>query len=131
MKRALIAVSFVLALSLTTPAFAHTVLFRGVTNSARERPATLWLSVDGTIDAFHMHWRTWGSTVAVGNGRIDWHGCTPNCGSDKPHEAAGRVHLSQIHYCEGQAYYSKVSAYVEDRGAFRLLYGLVTNYAPC
>jgi hypothetical protein len=116
---------------MSATALARNVLFQGAVTGAHARPATLWLSVDGTLEAFHMHWRTWGGAVAVGQGRIEWHGCTPDCGSDPAHEANGSAHLSQIHVCEGKAYYSKVSVYVEDRGHLHLLRGVEVNYAPC
>lgn len=130
MKRAL-AVAATLALVLSAPALARSVLFEGAITGAHARPAMLWLSADGTLEASHMRWRSWGGAVAVGNGMIEWHGCTPNCGTDRAHEAKGSAHLSQIHVCEGRAYYSKVSVYVEDRGHQRLLRGLGVNYAPC
>jgi hypothetical protein len=129
-KRVVI-VAVVLSLALTVPAFARTVLFQGATSGAHVRPATLWLSVDGTLEAFHMHWRTWGGPIAIGNGKIEWHGCTPACGAAPSHEANGSAHLSQIRVCSGQAYYSKVSVYVEDHGHLRLLRGITVNYAPC
>lgn len=130
MKRAL-AVATTLALVLSAPALARSVLFEGAITGAHARPAMLWLSADGTLEASHMRWRSWGGAVAVGDGMIEWHGCTPNCGTDRAHEAKGSAHLSQIHVCEGRAYYSKVSVYVEDRGHQRLLRGLGVNYAPC
>jgi hypothetical protein len=130
MKRTL-AVAATLALALSAPALARSVLFQGAITGAHARPAMLWLSVDGTLEASHMHWRSWGGAVAIGTGRVEWHGCTPNCGTDRAHEANGSAHLSQIHICEGRSYYSKVSVYVQDRGRERLLYGLSVNYAPC
>jgi hypothetical protein len=129
-KRAL-AVAATLALVLSAPALARSVLFEGAITGAHARPAMLWLSADGTLEASHMRWRSWGGAVAVGDGMIEWHGCTPNCGTDRGHEAKGSAHLSQIHVCEGRAYYSKVSVYVEDRGHQHLLRGLGVNYAPC
>lgn len=130
MKRVVVA-AVVLSLALSVPALARTVLFQGAISGAHTRPATLWLSVDGTLEAFHMHWRTWGGSVAIGNGTIEWHGCTPECGVAPTHEANGSAHLSQISVCNGQAYYSKVSVYVEDRERLRLLRGVTVNYAPC
>ena len=82
MKRAL-AVAATLALALSAPALARSVVFQGAITGAHSRPAMLWLSVDGTLEASHMHWRSWGGAVAIGNGRVEWHGCTPNCG-DRP-----------------------------------------------
>lgn len=124
---------------LVTPASASAVRFRGATIKGPEvRPKTLALSVDGTIEAFNMHWERWGGATAVGYGSIEWHGCTPSCGADPAHNAPGSVHLSQVHYCEGVertagegAFYSKVSVYVRRHGHLVLLYGLSTNYAPC
>jgi hypothetical protein len=129
--RRVLAATVTLALASTTQALARNVLFRGAVSGAHARPASLWLSADGTLEAFHMHWRSWGGPVATGDGRIEWHGCTPSCATAPGHEARGSARLSQIHVCAGQAYYSKVSVYIERRGRMRLLRAVGVNYAPC
>jgi hypothetical protein len=53
MKRAL-ALSLVLVLALATAALARNVFFQGAVDGAHARPASLWLSADGTLEASHM-----------------------------------------------------------------------------
>lgn len=107
------------------------VLFEGALAHPQARPRTLYLSADGTLDAYGMRWSNWNSQVAVGRGRIDWHGCRPDCASGRRHTARGVIHLSHIHACSGRRYYSHLSVYVPAHGRLRLLPTNHVNWAPC
>ena len=131
LMRRLALVSLAVLLAFAASAAAESVLFQGAYGGVHERPRFVALSVDGTLEASTVSWAKWGGPVAVGNGRIEWHGCNPACGVTSQHHASGSVHLSQIHYCSEGAYYSKVSVYIRVHGKLRLLRGVTVNYAPC
>jgi len=103
-----------------------TVRFKGTSGTAQVRPATLYLTGDGTLTDVHVKWSTWGGGVATGHGTADWHGCTPNCAQGKRHRDPATVRLSQIKTCGGQRYYSHATT-VTNRGR-RFSLG---SFAPC
>lgn len=126
MTAAVVAVALVLATA--SLAQAAGVWFHGAANQGHHvRPGTLWLSGDGTLVVFHMHWSQWGGSVAVGKGSAEYHGCTPDCATAPIHHVAVTVHLSDIHTCKGQQYYDRVTLY-KRRGQLKVGF---QHWAPC
>jgi hypothetical protein len=130
MTRRLAAVVVVLtfALAAASVAQAGSVWFEGAVNQGHPvRPSTLWLSADGTLVVFHMHWSQWGGRVAIGKGNAEYHGCTPDCAQAPIHHAAVTVHLWGVRDCHGQDYYNRVTLY-KRQGTLSVRF---QHWAPC
>jgi hypothetical protein len=128
-----LALLVVFLFALATPAMAVSVSFRGTNGRAEVKPRSLWLTGDGTLDVFNVHWTSWGGPVATGAGLAKYHGCTPDCARGRQHQARVTIRLGVIRTCSGTAYYSKVSLYVHRGGRLHLfrLSPRAASYAPC
>lgn len=111
--------------------YPEQVFFQGAGGGARRRPKTVYLSGDGTLEAYKAHWRSWGGGTASADATIEWHGCNPYCAADKPHYAHGEVRLSRAVECHEQLFYNHMSAYVYVHRRLRLLDYSPYNWAPC
>jgi hypothetical protein len=103
--------------------YPERVLFHGAVNGGRSRPKNVYLSADGTLEAYGAYWKSWGEPTAIGSAIIEWHGCIPYCAADKPHTGHGEVHLSNLRECHEQLFYSGVSVYVYVRRRLRAAQG--------
>jgi hypothetical protein len=74
-----------------------------------------------------VDWRQWGGRVAVGTGAAEYHGCRPYCGTAPIRHAAVTVNLWDLHTCDGQPYYNKVTVY---KGAGKIPVSY-QHWAPC
>jgi hypothetical protein len=92
-----------------TPIAAVPVYFAGAIAGRRQRPSSLPLTADGTLEVSGVQWASWGGPVATGTGNAEYHGCTPNCASATPHTALVSIRLSTIRTCAGRRYYSSVT----------------------
>ena len=82
--------------------------FAGVVGRARQRPASLELTGDGTLYVSGVQWTSWGGATATGTGNAQYHGCTPNCAAAPAHSAFVSIRLSGIRVCSGRHYYSSL-----------------------
>ena len=113
-------------------AASRPVYFEGADGRAVIWPSHLQLSGDGTLEAYHMHWSTWGGSMAVGSGTAAYHGCKPTCGNAPVHHARVQVYLSHVKTCSGRRYYSR--AWVTRRRTGKPIHArwlTRMRYAPC
>jgi hypothetical protein len=97
--------------STTTSATATTtvsVYFAGVVGRARQRPASLELTGDGTLFVSGVQWSSWGGPTATGSGNAQYHGCNPNCAEAPAHSALVSIRLTSMRACSGRHYYSSL-----------------------
>jgi hypothetical protein len=92
----------------TSSTTTGTVSFQGVVGRARQRPASLQLTGDGTLFVRGAQWNSWGGPTATGTGNAQYHGCTPNCAAAPSHTAFVSIRLSGIRVCSGRHYYSSL-----------------------
>jgi hypothetical protein len=111
---------------------ASSTWFAGVGGGKKIRPATLYLSGDGTLDVIHARWSSWGGRVATAHGIAAWHGCTPNCAAGKPHRTAVIVTLLHPVSCHGTRYYNTVRLFSRRTGHPMFARALrLEKWAPC
>lgn len=130
-RRLILLVTLIAVLATATAATAAaTIEFYGAGGGGHVRPRTLFLTGDGTLDVFRVHWKAWGGTAASGHGTAEWHGCTPNCASGIDHQAYVTVKLSNIRRCGRHQYYTHV---ILRRRSGRRLFRrfLRLSYKPC
>ena len=115
MKRLAIIAIAALALALAGTASAQPIWFEGATtyHVSHVRPSSLWLSGDGTLEVYHVHWSRWGSLregqagdlqqqnrqIAVGTGVAEYHGCLPFCFNAPRHSATVTIKLWDPAFC--------------------------------
>jgi hypothetical protein len=106
------------------------VYFQGVAGPAAQRPATLELTADGTLEVERVQWSSWGGPEATGTGNALYHGCTPNCAAAQPHSAVVSVRLSDPRVCGGRRYYSGITLTLSS-GALLDRQFLERSWSPC
>jgi hypothetical protein len=116
---------------IAVPASAIATAFVGPVGGAEVRPGTLYLSADGTLVMKRVRWTTWGGSSADGRGIIDYHGCTPNCGTAPEHSQVATVVLSRVVACHGHTYYTLADIYVTKQRKRRLFASVSGGYATC
>jgi hypothetical protein len=95
--------------STAAPTPSSTVYFEGVAGGRAQRPRTLQLTGDGTLEVTGAQWSSWGGSTATGSGNAEYHGCTPNCAQATVHMAFVSVRMSGVRTCSGRQYYSSVT----------------------
>jgi hypothetical protein len=115
----------------TTPATtAGAVYFKGVAGDPMQRPASLQLTVDGTLFVGGVQWVSWGGPEAMGSGNAEYHGCTPSCAQATPHTALVSIRLFGIRTCSGRQYYSGVTL-TTNSGRLLDQQFLQRSWSPC
>lgn len=92
-----------------TATTALPVLFEGVVSHGSERPSTLELTGDGTLEVSGVQWTAWGGDTATGTGNASYHGCTPNCAAAPVSTASVAIKLSNVRVCAGRRYYASLT----------------------
>lgn len=116
----------------TAASAAASTWFSGAVAGKRIRPATLYLSADGTLDVIHARWSSWGGATASAHGTAAYHGCTPDCAAGKEHRAAVTVRLSDPVRCHGTRYYNAVRLFSRRTGRPMFARDLrLDKWAPC
>jgi hypothetical protein len=92
----------------------------GVDGAIGVKPSSLAVSSDGTIE--HLRWSSWGSTDAVGHGRLRVLDCDPTCAGGGVDRVPVRIELSAPRLCGRATYFDRA-----------VLTGGATAYvrAPC
>jgi hypothetical protein len=101
------------------------VYFEGVANHSKSRPPDLFLTGNGTLYVYGVHWNSWGGRVALGRGTASYHG-----GGARVQHAAVNVQLSNIRTCSGRRYYTHVHLTKENGQALDPGY-LARSWNPC
>ena len=84
----------------------------GVDGAIGVRPSSLAVSSDGTIE--DLRWSSWGSTDAVGHGRLRVLDCDPTCAGGGVDHVPVRIQLSAPRLCGRATYFDRA---VLTRGA--------------
>lgn len=106
------------------------VYFQAAAGPAAQRPATLELTADGTLEVERVQWTSWGGPEATGTGNALYHGCTPNCAAAQGHSAVVSVRLSDPRVCGGRRYYSGITLSFSS-GALLDKQFLQRSWSPC
>ena len=116
--------------SAAAPATTAAVYFEGALGARVQRPASLQLTVDGTLFVSRVQWTSWGGPTATGSGNAEYHGCSPNCAQAPLHIALVSIRLFGVRVCSGRDYYSGVKL-ILNSGELLDKQFLQRSWSPC
>jgi hypothetical protein len=113
MKRitTLITIALGLALAGNVQAATHKVYFEEIIGSHQDlqKPRSLLLTADGTLEVLDVHWSAWGGKTASGTGNAIYHSCNPDCARGVSGNSSVKVRLANIRSCDGRKYYTHLT----------------------